>query len=252
MQLRQIAGTFAAAFALAGPAQAGLFDDEEARQQIAELRDTQGRAQLDLANQIEALKGELAKMRGQVETLNHELESAKKRQQDFYLDLDTRVRKFEGPVGGNASSGEAKPAADSSGEVGAVAAKKPAADPAEESRAYEAALNLFKGGKYKEAAGAFETFVKEHPDSDLAPSAQYWLGNSHYGLRDCKKAIEAQKVVLARWPNHPKAADAMLNTSTCQQELGDAKGARKTLETLAAKYPGTPSGDAAAKRLKKK
>ena len=252
MQLRQIALAIASALALAGPAQAGLFDDEEARRQIAELRDTQGRAQLELANQLEALKGELAKMRGMLEKLNYELESAKKRQQDFYLDLDTRLRKFEGPAAGNAPAGDAKPGSESSGDGAPAATKKAPADPAEEARAYEAALNLFKGGKYKEAAGAFEAFVKGHPESDLAPSAQYWLGNSHYGLRDCKKAIDAQKVVIARWPSHPKAADAMLNMSTCQQELGDAKGARQTLESLAAKYPGTPSGDAAAKRLKKK
>ncbi len=253
MRIRHTVLALASALALAGPAQAGLFDDEEARRQVTELRnatterlETQSRAQLELSNQIEALKSELAKMRGPVETLTYELESAKKRQQDFYLDLDTRLRKFEGPgAGGGAAEG--KPA----GEAPAQPAKKPA-DPAEEARAYESALNLFKGGKYKEAAAAFDAFVKANPDSDLAPSAQYWLGNSHYGLRDCKKAIEAQKVVIARWPNHPKAADAMLNMSTCQQELGDAKGARHTLESLAAKYPGTPSGDAAAKRLKKK
>ena len=93
--------------------------------------------------------------------------------------------------------------------------------------------------------------MKNHPESDLAPSAQYWLGNSYYGQRDCKRAIEAQKLVVSRWGSHAKAPDAMLNISTCQQELGDAKGAKQTLEMLASKYPGTPSGDAAAKRLKK-
>ncbi|MBK8524067.1 MAG: tol-pal system protein YbgF [Betaproteobacteria bacterium] len=237
----------------ASPAWA-LFDDEEARRQIAELRkssneriETQSRAQLDLSNQIEALKAEMAKLRGQVETLTYELENTKKRQQDFYIDLDGRLRKFE-PGGGTETKAGGDSAAAASGQAG----PKKAADPAEEARAYEAALNLFKAGKYKDSAAAFDAFVKKHPDSDLAPSAQYWLGNSYYGLRDCKKAIEAQKTVVARWGSHAKAPDAMLNISTCQQEQGDAKGAKQTLEMLASKYPGTPSGDAAAKRLKKK
>ncbi|MFC5303208.1 tol-pal system protein YbgF [Azospira restricta] len=247
---RRIVLAVAAAGVLAGAAAPAwaLFDDDEARRQIAELRtrsnerfDTQSKAQLDLANQIEALKGEVARLRGQVETLTYELDTAKKRQQDFYIDLDGRLRKFETSAAAPAAADEAAPP---------PAAKK--ADPAEEARAYEAALNLFKAGKYKESAAAFDAFVKDHPDSDLAPSAQYWLGNSHYGLRDCKKAIDAQKVVVARWGSHAKAADAMLNMSTCQQELGDAKTAKQTLEMLVAKYPGSPAAATASQRLKKK
>jgi tol-pal system protein YbgF len=251
---RHYALALCAVGALAASPAWALFDDDEARRQIAELRkisserlDTQGRAQLDLSNQIEALKAEMSRLRGQVETLTYELETTKKRQQDFYIDLDGRLRKFE-PGGGT----ETKAAGDTPAAAVGQAATKKSADPAEEAREYEAALNLFKTGKYKESAAAFDAFVKKYPDSDLAPSAQYWLGNSHYGLRDCKKAIEAQKVVVARWGSHAKAPDAMLNISTCQQELGDAKGAKQTLEMLASKYPGTPSGDAAAKRLKKK
>ncbi|MCP5267910.1 MAG: tol-pal system protein YbgF [Zoogloeaceae bacterium] len=237
-------GTLAAA----NPAWA-LFDDEEARRQIIDLRtrtnerlDTQGRAQLDLANQIEALKSEVARLRGQVETLTYELETTKKRQQDFYIDLDGRLRKLE-PSMAEAPAPGAAPAGQPGG-------KK--SDPAEDARNYEAALNLFKSGKYKESAAAFDAFVKKSPDSDLAPSAQYWLGNSYYGLRDCKKAIEAQKLVISRWGTHAKAPDAMLNIATCQQEMGDAKGARQTMEMLVSKYPGTASADAAATRLKKK
>ncbi|MFA7292607.1 MAG: tol-pal system protein YbgF [Rhodocyclaceae bacterium] len=251
---RHYALALCAVSALAASPAWALFDDEEARRQIAELRknsserlETQSRAQLDLSNQLEALKAEMSRLRGQVETLTYELETTKKRQQDFYIDLDGRLRKFE-PGSGT----ETKAAGDSAAASAGPAGPNKTADPAAEAREYEAALNLFKAGKYKDSAAAFDNFVKKHPESDLAPSAQYWLGNSHYGLRDCKKAIEAQKVVVARWGSHPKAPDAMLNISTCQQEQGDTKGAKQTLEMLASKYPGTPSGDAAAKRLKKK
>jgi len=146
---QRLALTLAAACALSAAAPAwALFDDDEARRQIAELRkssnerfDTQSRAQLDLANQIESLKSEVARLRGQVETLTYELETAKKRQQDFYIDLDERVRKFEP----GSSAPAAKPGDGAT--PGQPVAKKPA-DPAEEARSYEAALNLFKAGKY--------------------------------------------------------------------------------------------------------
>ena len=125
------------------------------------------------------------------------------------------------------------------------------ADPAAEARDYEAALNLFKANKIKDAAQALDTFVKTYPDSTLTPNAQYWLGNAHYSLRDCKKAIDAQRVVVAKWPQHPKAPDALANIITCQQELGDAKGAKATTDTLLAKYPDSPAAQAAKKRQKK-
>ncbi|MBK5913125.1 tol-pal system protein YbgF [Rhodocyclus purpureus] len=232
----------ACGLALLPSAQAGIFDDDEARRQIAELTqttnerlDTAGKAQFELANQIQALREENARLRGQIETLAYELESASKRQQDFYIDLDSRLRKIEpAPVADEAA---AAPAA-------------PAADPAAESRAYEEALNLFKAKKLKEAAAAFSAFVKAHPDSTLAPNAQYWFGNAQYALGDCKQSIEAHNKLLARWPKHAKAADAMLNIASCQKELGDAKAARKTLQTLKDSYPGTPAAESATQRLK--
>ena len=233
--------------------QAALFDDDEARRQIQDLTiktnervDTLAKAQMELLNQIQALREENAKLRGSVETLNFELESAKKRQQDFYIDLDGRLRKLETP---EPAATEGAPA--ENGAATAETPTKPAADPAAESREYEAALNFFKANKIKEAAGAFEAFTKNYPDSTLAPNAQYWLGNAFYALRDCKKAIEAHKLVTSKWPQHPKAPDSLINIATCQQELGDAKGARSTYESIASKYPDSSAAATAKQRLKK-
>ena len=168
----------------AAQAQAGVFDDDEARRQIADHRiktearfDQQAKAQLDLSTQIQRQAEEIARLRGQIETLSYELETAKKRQQDFYLDLDTRLRKFEAPASAMAD--------DPSGAAPATAS----GDPAKESQEYEAALNQFKAGKYKDAAAGFAAFVQKYPASSLAPNAQYWLGNAWYAQRDCKRAI---------------------------------------------------------------
>ena len=235
------------------PARAGMFDDEEARRQIKDLSistneriDTLSKAQFDLVNQIQALREDNARLRGQIETLTYELDAAKKRQQDFYIDLDGRLRKQEPQ---QAPADEAKPA----GDAGAAGepAKKVASDPAAEAREYEAALNLFKGNKIKEAASAFDAFTKAHPESTLAPNAQYWLGNAHYALHDCKKAIDAHRVVVSRWPQNPKAPDSLINIATCQQELGDSKGVRSTLETVVSKYPDSSAAATAKQRLKK-
>lgn len=232
-------------------ARAGVFDDDEARRQIKDLSmhtserlDTLSKAQFELVNQLQALREDNAKLRGQLETLTYELEAAKKRQQDFYIDLDGRLRKQEPQP---AAADEAKPAGEAAPDQG----KKVASDPAAETREYEAALNLFKGNKIKEAAAAFDAFAKAHPDSTLTPNAQYWLGNANYALHDCKKAIEAHRVVVSRWPQNAKAPDSLINIATCQQELGDSKGVKATLETVLSKYPDSSAAATAKQRLKK-
>ncbi|WP_306605063.1 tol-pal system protein YbgF [Azonexus sp.] len=228
-------------------AHAGVFDDDEARRKIADLQiktearfDQQARAQLELAGQIQRQLEEIARLRGQLETLTYETEQAKKRQQDFYLDLDSRLRKLEPQLNGDAAvdpGSEAKPAA---------------ADPAKESQAYDAALDLFKAQKYKESAAAFAALVEQYPNGTLAPNAQYWLGNAWFAQRNCTKAIEAQTMVTARYPKSDKAPDAWLSIATCQQELGNQAAAKKTLQTLIEKYPAAPAAEKARDRLKKK
>ena len=247
MRLAHIAFLIAALGTL--PARAGVFDDDEARRQIKDLSiktetrfDQQGKAQLDLANQLQRQSEEIARLRGQVETLSYELETAKKRQQDFYLDLDTRLRKLEPQAAGSAAADPA----------GAPATPATAADPARETREYEAALNQFKAQKYKEAAGAFGVFVQKYPDSSLAPNAQFWLGNAWVAQRNCGKAIEAHGVVTTRYADSPKAPDSLLVMANCQQEMGNAAAAKRSLETVVAKYPNSPAAETARERLKKK
>ena len=234
----------------AASAHAGMFDDEEARRLIKDTAiktearfDQQGKTLLDLANQLQRQSEEIARLRGQVETLTYELETAKKRQQDFYLDLDTRLRKFE-PQQSAGSNAAVDPAG---------GANPPAAtDPARESKEYEAALNNFKANKYKEASWGFSAFVQKHPDSSLAPNAQFWLGNAFIAQRNCAKAIEAHSVVTTKYADSPKAPDSWLAMANCQQEMGNPAAAKRSLEAVIAKYPNSPAADTARERLKKK
>src|SRR3990170_4105906 len=93
------------ALCVAAPAQAGLFADDEARKQIQQLEervlkleddaDRQNKSLMDLQGQIEALNREIRNLRGQNEELARGLQDAEKREKDFYVDLDTRLRHFE-------------------------------------------------------------------------------------------------------------------------------------------------------------
>lgn len=247
MKKRALVALCLAAGALAGtPARAGLFDDEEARNRVEDLRkqveditkrtDLAAQNQIDFANQAETLRAEVAKLRGQVEVLVYEVETTQKRQKDFYVDLDSRLRKLETPSGT-----EPKPQA---------AAETPKADPATEMRDYEAALTAFKSAKYKEALAAFQGFIQGYPESSLQPSAHYWAASSLYQLKDYARAAELFGTLATRWPEDAKAPDALLARANAQIEGGDAKGGRQTLETLIEKHPSSTAAASAKSRLK--
>lgn len=235
----------AAWFALALPlsAQAGLFDDDEARQRIEQLRaevnelgkraDTTSRNQVDFANQVEAIRADIAKLRGQIEVLTYELEAAQKRQKDFYVDLDSRLRKLEQPPA------EAK-------------SETPKVDPAQETRDYEAALAGLKAAKFKEAAAAFIAFIKAYPNSSLAASAHYWGGYAHAQARDHAGAADLFGKFAAGWPKDERAPAALESRVTSLEAIKDVKAARATLQQLADAYPASEAGKKAKLRLKKK
>lgn len=227
-------------------AHAALFGDNEARQQITQMREdlegrleTTSRGQLELANQNEQLRAEVARLRGQIEVLVNEAETAKQRQRDFYVDLDNRLRRLE--------SGAA-PAANSNG---ASAPASPGAAPASggESADYEAALNLLKDGKHAEALAAFETFLGRYPSGSFAPGAHFWAGNAAMHAKDVNAANKHFNTVLSKWPNDGTAPDAMLGLANSQQALGDNAGSRRTLQTLVERYPQSNAAQVARQRL---
>ena len=263
-----------AASLVALPARAALFDDDEARKRIdatnqrlnqiqrtLEERMTALESQLksqglaELFNQLEQVKTEVARLRGQIEVLTYEQEQQQKRQRDLYVDLDSRLRKLEGGAPAPAAAPAASPsgslpppAQSASGANPAVPPTPPAAVTAEQ-RDYDAALDQFKAGKYPAAIGGFTAFVKAYPKSPLAASAQNWLGNAQFAQKDYRGAINSQRQLVAAYPDSAKVPDALLTIASSQFELGDSAASRRTLEDLIKKYPQSEAAAKARQRL---
>ena len=254
------------ALAAAFPARAGLFDDDEARRRIDALRtelaqqgkDNEARIArleemirnigvVELVRQLEQINAEIARLRGSLEVLANENQQLQKRQRDFYLDLDSRLKRLEGVPAGAAPA--AGPPADSPPPQ-AQAPKVPTKEEqAREVKAYDAASNLFRRNDFRSAIDAFRAFLKDYPDSQLAVNANYWIGISYANLRDYRNALTAQQDILARHPQSAKAPDAMLAIAAIQLEQGDAGSARNTLEDIIARYPGSEAAGKARTRL---
>lgn len=238
----------------ASVAQAGLFDDEEARRAILDLRQrvetarqeadqrsnelsartTEDNAQLrrsllDLQNQIEAMRTDMARLVGQNEQLARDVAELQRQQKDALSGFDERLRKLE----------PAKVTVDGREFVADLAEK----------RDFDAALGVFRRGDFPGAQNAFVEFLKHYPSSGYAPSAFFWLGNAQYATRDYKEAIQNFRALLTQAPDHLRAPEAVLSIANCQVELKDTKAARRTLEDLIKAYPQSEAAAAAKQRL---
>jgi len=185
-----------ATLALSQPARAGLFEDDEARKAILDLRaklqqvedaqrsrleqlatqaqdqqSAQSRSLLDLSAQIEALRAEIAKLREQNEQLARDLAETQRRVSDQAQNLDSRLKPLEP-------------------QKVSLDGKEFNVEP-EERRQYEAAIGAVRKGDFAEAVGGFNAFLKRYPGSGYADSARFWLGNAQYGKRDYKDASKA-------------------------------------------------------------
>lgn len=239
-----------AACLLAFNAQAGLFEDDEARRAILDLRQKVDASQqrtaddlrranddnaqlrrslLELSNQIEALRNEMAGMRGQNERLARDVADIQRNQKDMTQGVDERLRKFE-------------PTKIS------VDGKEFVAEPAEKQE-FEAALATLRKGEFAPAQTSFVAFMKRYPQSGYSSSALFWLGNAQYALRNYRDAVANFRTLVTLEPGHMRAPEALLSMANCQVELKDVKSARKTLEDLVKTYPQSEAASVAKERL---
>jgi tol-pal system protein YbgF len=247
------AGLVALCLGASTVASAALFEDDEARRAILELRQKveaqrlsserqadelrranedlsqTRRSMLELQTQIESLRGEIARLNGQNEQVLRDLADAQRRQKDMAQGVEERLRKVE-------------PSQVS------VEGREFIADP-NEAREFEAALAIFRKGDFPAAQNAFAEFIKRNPQSGFRPTALFWLGNAQYANRDYRGAITNFRALLAAAPDHPRAAEAVLSIANCQIELKDTAGARRTLDELVKAYPQSEAAVAAKERL---
>lgn len=228
-------------------------------------------ALVDMLMRLETLQNESQNLRGEIETFSHELEGIRQRQRDLYLDIDRRLREIEvslsqlkrsaPPASSSAAAAGTAMAAPSVAAPGSAtpgfgdtttgpAAAAPA-DPAAERDAYQQAFNLLKEGQYDKAITAFGTFLARYPQGDYTDNAQYWLGEANYVTRRFQVAEQEFLKVLNQHPDSSKVSDAMLKLGYTYYELGNWGAARKTLENVKERFPGTTVGRLAENRLQK-
>jgi tol-pal system protein YbgF len=264
----------------AGGARAGLFDDEEARKAILELRarlaavdeaskardaEAQQAQSQALARQsaqltqqltqqmaqqvaafeelVQALKRGILDLNGQIESLKAEIARLRGSQEQLARDV-AEVQKRQRDL--------AQAADDRITRLEPVKITLDGQDftaMPDEKRSYEEALALMRTGEFDKAINAFTAFLRRHPGSGYAEAARFWSANALYGKRDYKEAVAAFRAFVTASPRHPRAPEALLALANSQAEMKDRPGARKTLDELIKAYPQSEAAQAGKERL---
>lgn len=253
--LRSLLGMASLSLACLWPLQAhALFDDDEARKAILDLRQkfdayraevdaklsrlasesreagsASQRSLLEMANQNEQLRAEMARLRGQNEQLAREISELQRQQKDVQAGVDARLKQVEPTkVTLDGVDFNATP---------------------EEKRDYEAAMEMLRKSDFSGASAAYSGFLRRFPGSGYTPTALYWLGNAQYASRAYKEAIDSHRRLTSQFPTHVRTPEAMLAMANSQVELKDTKSAQRTLETLVRSYPQSEAAAAGRERL---
>ena len=114
---------------------------------------------------------------------------------------------------------------------------------------YERLLALFRDGNLDEARQGFAVFLRDHPNSDLASNARYWLGESHYGKKDYKRAIDSYDRVELDFPQSEKVPAAILKKGYAYLAMKDTKRASSAFKQVVTLYPRSPEAGKASDKL---
>jgi tol-pal system protein YbgF len=253
--------------------QAAMFEDEEARRAILDLRqrvETLRQAQqagdqnlqksieqatqsqrasesdvsqfkqslLQLQTQIDTLKQEISALRGEREELLREISLIQRSQKETLNAVDERVKSI------NQRFDKFEPV------TVQVDGLEFEADQSEK-KDFEASLGIFRKGEFAAASTSFAGFLRKYPNSGYRPSALYWLGSAKYIIRDYVDTVNQLRAFVALSPNHQRVAEALLTLGNAQFETKQPKDAKKTWEDLVKQFPNTEAAAAAKERLAK-
>jgi tol-pal system protein YbgF len=250
-------------------------------QQIELLEREQRRMRNDnvsIHNEVESMRSSLADTRANMQQLQREFSALKERIEETRYqvgrqigqssrDGDQRVKDLEARVaklteGFKAQEGQLKAREDELRElrksiqqptglnVPAETAEISAAENDTVRRDYETAWRALEKKDYRLAVTRFKEFLQKHPKSRLANNAQYWIGESHYALREFDQAILEFDAVRSRYPQGDKVPAALLKQGFAFAELGEKVNARLILQEVVEKYAQSPEAVQAKQRLK--
>ncbi len=183
-----------------------------------------------MATRVTDLEESLQRLNGQNETLNFDLNQAKREATDAKNQaaaLNERLTALEQKIAAGVA------AAPPPGETGGL----PMAQDVDPDTAFANARQMLLDGDYAGAERAFAGFVEQHGDSPKGAEARYWLAETQYVRQAYPDAAASYIGAIRGWPKTGWAPDAVVKLARSLSAMNRAADACKTLDELPKRYP---------------
>lgn len=164
---------------------------------------------------------------------------SQRRLQELRASLEARSEGAPQPA---SAAGAAGAPADS-GKAAAAATPGP-------NQLFQLALDQLRRGSPGAARSALQMLLQQYPAADIAPDAQFYLGEAYRAEGNAAAADSAYAVVIQKYPTSPRAATALWKRALYMEQQGNTVGARAALNTLLQQYPRSDEAALAREHLR--
>ena len=174
---------------------------------------------------LEKAQNDVTALRGQIEVLQHRLDALEKFQADAAQKLDAA----------NAAAAQQKKAQDL------------AEHPVDKAAIYALAKQKLDAGQLQRARELFGDFLQKFPKDELAPNAQYWLGETYYAEKKWNEAIVEFQKVIKEFKSSDKVPDALVKIGMSFKAQGDCQNALLFFEETLQAHKNSPAAKVGAR-----
>jgi len=229
---------------------------QQTQENSAKTNATMSNLQDSVSNGVGKSLAPVTGLSGKVDTMSDDMRSLK----DSLADLNSRLERMDAkmtdlknqmqimqspPPAPGAPGSTAAP----NGQPGPSASTTPPAGMSAD-KTYTDARRDLQTGKADLALQEFQQYLTYFPNTELAPSAQYYIGEIAYNKGDYNGAIQAFDAVLERYPENPKTPDAHLMKGMALMKAGQRSRAAQEFRDLAETYPRTDDARKAQQQLR--
>jgi tol-pal system protein YbgF len=188
---------------------------------------------------LDALSAEVARVSARVDELSQRVET----------------------LGRSAPSGGAAPRSGAPAPSGAAVPPPARGGGASAEESYQAAYLDFSKGLYPLAVSGFRDFLRRFPDSPLADSSQYWIGEAYFSMaratasqpekarENLEQAVQEFRKVVVAYPRGSKVPTALYKEALALVELKQTALAQARLQYLVEHFPQSEEAPLAKERL---
>lgn len=204
-----------------------------------------------ISGQIQSLNDSVDELKTRVTQLGKTLQDIQSQLQNIHPQPAGGQPGEPGAQPGDNTQPGGQPGADNNAQPGqsapATQPQQPQAAPAKD--IYQSALRDFNGARYDLASSEFSEMLQNYPTDDLAPNAQYYLGEIAFRKGDFSGAIKNYGQVLDQFPGSQKAPAAQLRKGEAELRDNRKPDAIHDFRALIQRYPRAPEAMQARSHL---